>query len=518
MNCLKSKYLGFSFILGLILSWGLIVFSDPPKLALKSQVFRLHLNTEPTSLKPWEQRNSAAGYLLSQISGTLLKYQNGVLSPSIAKKCQFKKKTLIDCEISSEAKFSDDSTITANAFKDSWLEFLNPKNKAFRADLLFAIKGAEAYFKGDSLASQVGLKTNKNHLLIELAKDDPDFLYNLISPLLAPQKTFNYPELGKSQAWISSGAFRIQSWELQKKITLQNIKNPALLVEFVFINEDSTALNLYEKGELSFLRRLPTLFISKYKNRSDFFQVAQNRLDYIGFGPKLQQDPLLREALTKSLDFDEITRLLASKGQFGCPGISHEVQDEASCQAINIKRAKEALALYRSSKKDFPSLIFAYSKQGGDDHKMVAEWLQSQWKKNLDLDVEIKSSENKVFLDELTKSPPSLFRKGVNPERPTCLSALEVFAEESPENYMKLGAKSFPDFFKNVDSLRPHDPPLSSQKKKQFCSQAIKSLNSNYLWIPTGPIHFSLLAKPEWTGWSLNELNQLDLSSLKLRQ
>ena len=43
------------------------------------------------------------------------------------------------------------------------------------------------------------------------------------------------------------------------------------------------------------------------------------------------------------------------------------------------------------------------------------------------LDVELEQVENKLFLDRLEKSPPDLFRKGINLDRPTCNAALEHF-------------------------------------------------------------------------------------------
>ena len=42
-------------------------------------------------------------------------------------------------------------------------------------------------------------------------------------------------------------------------------------------------------------------------------------------------------------------------------------------------------------------------------------------------------------------------------------------------------------------------------------------LMKNYFLIPLGAIHFSMLAKPEFTGWKLNQMNQLDLSNLHQR-
>ena len=49
-----------------------------------------------------------------------------------------------------------------------------------------------------------------------------------------------------------------------------------------------------------------------------------------------------------------------------------------------------------------------------------------------------------------------------------------------------------------------------------LCRRAIERLlNSNRL-IPLGEMYFTIMASPAFTGWDLNELNQLDLSELRL--
>jgi oligopeptide transport system substrate-binding protein len=495
----------------LILRIVLLLFLGAVCASASSPPFRLHLSNEPTSLKPWEQKNSSAGYFLSQISGTLLTLDDGVLSPSLAEKCFFKSDVSVDCKIRTTATFSDGTPITADDFRKTWIEFLRPENHAYRADLLFSIKNAEKFFLGQVQEKDLGLTTKNGHLLISLEKRDPDFLFTLISPLLGPLKTFKFPTAELASKWITSGNYFIKSWEPQKKITLRH-RSKDLEIEFLFIQEETTALNLYEKGELSFLRRLPTIFIPKYRTRKDFFQVPQVRMDYVGFGPELSKNMELRQALSHSLDFAEIQKLLYSKGKFGCPGLPESTQQKVHCVEFNLPEAKKQLALAKKKSSPLPHLSFSYSKQGGEDHKLVAEWLQSQWKKNLGIDVEVSPTENKIFLGQLKQAPPPLFRKGINPERPTCLSALEFFTPQSSENFLRLSPIANKDYFKVLTSLQKNPP---NSKSRQLCSEALEILSQQSLWIPTGPIHFTLLAKPDWTGWRLNELNQLDLSRLK---
>ena len=54
----------------------------------------------------------------------------------------------------------------------------------------------------------------------------------------------------------------------------------------------------------------------------------------------------------------------------------------------------------------------------------------------------------------------------------------------------------------------------SNPGDKKACREGIESIMSAYAMIPTGAYHFSQLLSPDWTGISMNSLNQLDLSEV----
>lgn len=482
--------------------------------AIPTPVFRFHLVNEPSTVKPWEQKNSNAGYLLSQVTGTLMSYQDHKLSPNLAEKCEQKSAKLLKCTLRKDLKWSDGSTLTAQDFLRSFQQFVNPENKAYRADLLFPVKNAEKVFKRELPLEKLGISIKGPEITFDLENPDSEFIYTLTSPLLSPLPAEGIPTVDelrlKPTSYKSSGAYQFTSWEAQKKIALtpnahywlKSSTRPTL--ELITVNEDSVALNLFEKKNLSFLRRLPTLFIPQYKGKPEYFEVDQFRFDYLGFSPQITNTSL-RKALALSLNYPELQALFHAKAPPGCVGIREGLTTEKFCHAFDLPKAKEELAKANSPA---PTLALFYSKQGGDDHKRGMEWIQAQWKKNLSLNVSVNSLENKVFVEKLEKNPPDIFRKGIAPDRPTCLSALETFESKNIENYLQ---------FKNAK----YDAILAKMRnttketgKKNLCDQALHLLMDGAYIIPTGPIHFTLLADPKWKGWKLNELNQLDLSGL----
>ena len=282
-------------------------------------------------------------------------------------------------------------------------------------------------------------------------------------------------------------------------------------MEILIIDDDQTALNLYEQGELTFLRRLPTTYIPAYRKRSDFVQIPVLRFDYIGFGEELQNEPDFRRALSLAADYDELKKVLDANGVPGCPGLPVDLMDKVPCIKFDLPRAK---ALYGkvSAEAKKKKLRLTVSKLGGDDVKKAAEWFQAQWDKNLGVHVEIEQLEQGVNLQRLRLNPPPLYRKGLHPERPTCLAALEVFGKDGADNFLKIDDSEYErKLAKLEDAVNRH----ARSAERKACSALVQHLIEQARLIPLGRIHFTLLTSPKFSGWSLNEMNQLNLANLK---
>lgn len=465
-------------------------------------VFRLHLPSEPGGMDPHKQRTSASSYLLGNLYRNIYTFDDTKGLVSDLGSCRKDKKKFLVCTLKKDLKWSDGSPLTAPDFVRSYQRILDPKTGAARADLLFPIKNAEEIYAGKVLPKELGV-TSSNPLTfkIEFKTEPGEFEYDLANFLTAPVN---------EDLKVVSGPYKLKEWQKGQKIILEpnsfyktsSSKRPQ--VEFLFIEEDSVALQLYEKDQLQFLRRLPTLYIPQYKVRKDFHWIPVIRFDYLGFGPELKDQEDLRKAFTYSLNFVELQRIFSSEGRPGCMGLPDSwFPVKAPCFDFDLKKVPKI-----ESKKTY-TLMF--SALGGEDHKRATEWFQDQWQKNAGLKTHIELKENKIYLQTLRNSAPPLFRKGGAPDRPTCYSALQTFAEGSTENFINLKS---PEYEKILASLaKAKNEPV----RKKLCLEGVEYLMNKHLLIPLGAIHFSMLAKPEWTGWKLNQLNQLDLSDLHLQ-
>ena len=79
----------------------------------------------------------------------------------------------------------------------------------------------------------------------------------------------------------------------------------------------------------------------------------------------------------------------------------------------------------------------------------------------------------------------------------------------SAENFIRLDDKRYEELVHKVAKAK------SGPKAKTACREAVEYLMNRFLIIPLGEMYFNILAKPQFQGWDLNELNQLDLTDLR---
>jgi oligopeptide transport system substrate-binding protein len=477
--------------------------------------FRLTIYSFPGSIEP-QQHSSSSSYVFQNIFRNLYIYKGpGQLKTDMASSCRRKKQGLIfQCTLRSDLKWNNGEPIKAADFISTYQKILDPHSKAQKPELLFPVKNARAIFEGTSPLQSLGVKAlSPTELQFELSEPDSEFEYNLSTFYLAPTKgSYEFPKGPKTASFFTNGPYQIKSWEIGQSLQLESNPNypgpkDRPPVEFLNVTEESVILRLYEKNEIHFVRHLPTLLISKYRGRPDFYSIPALRFDYLAFGPELKESLEDRKALAHSLNFPELQTLLASVGRPGCPGIPSE-WTEPPKPCIEQKIPPPAISELAKAKISKAPWVYSYSLQGGDDHRRTAEWLQEQWKKNLKIEVQVRGFENKMYVAQIKNNPTAIFRKGLSPERPTCSSVMENFTSDHPENFIHHKNSQFDQWVSEMRVAK------DSHTKKKLCRKALDALLDSYLMIPTGPYHLSLLASTEFKGWQLNELNQLDLNEL----
>jgi oligopeptide transport system substrate-binding protein len=499
----------------------LILTCSKSSAAPLNENFKFHLNSEPKSLDPAEvSMGDGVGYFFQNIYRGLYVYKKSGLELAGAKSCQFKKLSLI-CELNPEFKWSDGKSVEASEYVLAFRHLLHFKSKNSAIRILKNLKNSSAVFNGLKDETSLGVEAmTPLKLEFKFEDEDPEFLYKLASPLAAPIRNEAFPKIENAQELLVTGPYRIESWQPHKKILL--IENSFYLkaklnkpkVEIIFVDDDQTALNLYDSHQINFLKSLPTVLIPKLKDHDDFVQVPMVRFDYIGFSPEIQKNPELRKALALSLNFSELQKMFSALGVPGCSSLPIEYSGKPVCIRFNLEEAKKAFALLPQSIKAKRYQI-SFSNFHSDDVNRGIQWAAEQWRTHLGLHIDIEKLESGVFNQRLKSSVPDLFRKSVLVDRPTCLSAVENFASTGSEAFLQLKDLNLERI---ILGWTKASPSSSLQKNQKLCRQALKELIEAYRVIGLGRIHFAMLISPQFTGWEINDLNELDLSQLELRK
>ncbi len=480
--------------------------------ALKNRFFRLHLFQEPSHLDPARlSGNSSSYFFYNTLRGLYRIDHKNRLVPE-AGYCQWIDKKKLNCFI--QSFWSNGEAVTAMDFVKSFRHLVDPQTASPRSYLLKNVRNAQTIIGGKKPVSELGVKAlSSEKLQIEFDRPDPEFLYKLSGTALFPTYKNSSYDKKDFRDFVGNGPYKISVWNFGKNIKLQpnsfykkgHKSRPP--VELLFVDNDMTAYRLYLNNQIDFLRRVPSNLITHLKNRKDFYQVPMARFDYMGFGPRLMKDKKLRQALVHSVDYENLKDLLRALGRPGCPSLPPDWMDQVPCYKFDLQKAKKFFKESQISEVSRP-LKLKISQLGGEDIKKQGEFFQNQWKKHLGLDIRIFQVDQKSFLEELRRKPPDIFRKGVKLDHPTCLNALESFKADSRINFLSWKDETYSDLLKAM----PEE--IYSGLYKKMCRQAVQRLMDEAVLIPLGEMHFSLLASPDYQGWTLNAMNQLDLSGL----
>lgn len=495
--------------------WKLLIFFvalQAGAAASQSPVFKFGLLSEPHSLDPQSTSTLGGNYLFQNLYRGLYSYNSrrGLVKAG-AKSCE-RSKDELTCKLNSAHHWSDGTQIKASDYVRSFRHLIDPSTRSPQVELILSLKNAKEILSGKLPPARLGVTAvDDSTLKFEFAYDDPEFEFKLINPSLSPRPASGILEREQSPKMLFSGPYKVESWMPGHYVRAvantnyglpSNPKRPPF--EALFLEDDTASLDLYEHGELSFLRRLPLNEVPRFRSRKDFIRKPMARWDYMGFGPELKDHPNLREALALSMDYAGFNKLFENKSPPGCPGLNPKLMDRTRCLKFDPARAKKLLR----QEKNIPPLTLWYSQMGGDDLTRMAEWIQGQWKKNLGLTVELKSEEQLVYLRHLRANAPTIFLKGIGLDRPTCLAAMELFSQEQPENYIHYNDAGFE---KRLQALRA---AKTDSTRKVACRKAVEYFRDSYRSVAFGQRYFFILVGPEFTGWDLNEVNQLDLSEL----
>ncbi len=328
-------------------------------------------------------------------------------------------------------KWSDGKPLRAADYVAAWTRLLDAKTASTYASLLFEFKNMRAI---DEQEIEITLRDSK-------AERFP-------TPVLTHWATFPirtdllaaYPDWGSEPTHMAfNGPYKITAYKHGSKLELvPNLQHrtPGRLkkIEALIVEDDATALRLYESGRLHFMAELSTLERATLATRRDHHTMKSPVLVYLGIDVRksILSDKSARKALSLAVD-RSLLRSLLGPGHVPLSNLTPELNSLRPFKSDEARRLGPTLQLQHPE--------FGYFEKGAN--KMVVEFIQAQWKTNLGMAATLQSSEIKSYWKHLEREPFPVF---LNTYGPPVMDSQYYFTLLRTDNPMNMGRWSNADY------------------------------------------------------------------------
>ncbi|MDY0235734.1 MAG: peptide ABC transporter substrate-binding protein [Gudongella sp.] len=507
---------------------------EPAEPAAES-VFNWNVGADPKTIDPVLNGASDGGDVINQTFEGLVREKSGTVYPGIAETWEVSEDGLTVTFNLRESNWSDGSPLTANDFVYSWKRGMDPATASEYAWIweYTNIVGAFDAVNGASL-DDVGISAPDDYTLEVKLETPTDYIVSLLSFYHFMPTKQSAVEAGPDGAWakdaalvVSNGPFVLTDYTIGGGLTL--VKNPEYWnaaevkidrIEGKFIDEQATAYQAYQSGELDFLPDVPPAEVSSLIAEDPNFYVFPLLGTYyynINMDLDLYQDVNVRRAMNLAIDRNLICETMGS-GQvpatgFVPPGfLDNEGNDffEKSGtyglvnDASKVEEAQKLLAdAGYPGGEGFPEFTIMYNTSEG--HQQVAELVQEMLKTNLGMKVNLENQEWAVFQDTRKAGDYQIARGGWLTDFMDPMGLLAIFTTENDYN----------------------DPNYSNAKYDELLSLAAKTRGAEHfealyeaqdILMTELPIitvyHYTdvCLVSPKLQGWDRSVLGTIDFS------
>jgi oligopeptide transport system substrate-binding protein len=429
--------------------------------------------------------------------------------------------TVYTFQLREDLLFGDGSALTAHDFADSINRSLlseDPANAALSH--LGQISGAKEVTEGKARQAK-GIRVLDDYTL-EIALDAPvaSFLAQLTFPY-----AFAVPEQARKadKDWFDkafgSGPFRVKEWIHNKEIVLE--ANPHYwrgqptikTIRMPFYNDSESAYQAYLADEVDVMGNqqngVPANRVKEVEKLADLRSTTSLTVRYIGFNNLKApfDNRYVRQAFALGVDkqslalnilagtvlpTDRILPASLAGAQLGVRG-----------QSFDPVGARAALGLAGFlSGQELPPITLTYGEEG--DNALVVEALQSHWRENLGVEVQLEGlplAEFNKRLSETYTSPQAGLQLYLSiwsadyPDPQNFLS--QQLHSEQPNNNGHWSDSEFDRLVEEADSLGGQDQRL---KRLQLYIQAEQIALDKVGWLPLYNPKLHILIRPSVTG------------------
>lgn len=505
----------------------------------REQILHLGNSSEPADLDPHTVTGVTEHNIISALIEGLVSENPETLEPvpGTADSWEVSENGLeYRFHIRENAKWSNGDPISAQDFVFSYRRILSPGLGAPYAYMLFCLKNAEKYNRGEITDfSKVGVKAESpDTLLLSLNSPTPYFLSMLNHYSWFPVHAPTILSFGKIDTigsnwtkpgnFVGNGAFTLTKWKPNQEIAVTASSNywdkstvSLKEIHFYPIGDHAIEERAFRAGQLHVTGTVPIDRIAHYQEKKP--EVL--RLDpYLGcyyYLFNVTKPPLdnqkVRHALALAIDRDKIVKYVVKGGED--PALHFTPPNTGGYTSRSIVEGNLELAkkLFEESGypegRDFPKLSLLYNT--ADAHARIAAVLQQMWKENLGIEIEMVNMEWKVYLDATQNGNYDIARAGWIADYVDPTSFLDMWVTDGGNNRSGWSNKEY-------DNLIRKAAKIADKTERYELLQNAESILMKEL--PIMPIYFyrsKSLVQPSVQGWHSTILDHHPYKYIRLK-
>jgi oligopeptide transport system substrate-binding protein len=320
-----------------------------------------------------------------------------------------------------DARWSDGQPVTADDFVYAWRRVVDPKTGSKYTILVEFVKNGKAIVAGQAAPALLGVTAVDAHTL-DVRTETPVAFFPEVAAMVTMAPVPRHLVERAQDGWttptrfVGNGAYVLADWQPNNRIVLLkngrywNARRVELSkVTYVPVEDDATALRMYEAGQFDYTYRIPSGLHAQVARRYGEelragMQIATYYYSLDNRDPAFK-DKRVRQALSMVLDRELLTKRLLQSGEapmygliaHGTKGASPFVPDWAAWpMGKRVDYARELLR--QAGYSEARPLTFTLTYNTNDLHKKVALFAMSEWRTKLGVQIKLENVEFKVLL------------------------------------------------------------------------------------------------------------------------
>lgn len=500
-------------------------------------VFRVLNAAEPNSLDPHKIQGVIENRIYQGLFEGLVAYdpQTAAAVPGVAESWTVSDDNTVYTFKLRDVSWSDGVKITAHTVVESWLRELAPETAAVYAwfPAMF-IKGASEYNASGETNEDGSLKFTPAEIqkfkeaVGVKALDDRTLEVTLVGPMpyaldamahysFAITPTHAIEKFGDSwtnvENIVTNGPFKLKEWTPQEKVVI--VKNPdywdaenVQLDEIIYypVDDNNTAYNMFINGEADWMTEIPADKIKEALLRDDSVIAPMLGAYYYSVNTKVPglSDVRVRKALSMAIDRQLMVDRVTQGGEIPTAAMVPTMNGYDALQGniLNIKKAKELLAdAGYPDGEGFPEFTILYNTN--DNHKKLAEFIQSQWLENLGINVKLENQEWKTYLNSRNQHDFQIARAGWIGDYQDPNTFLDMWVTGGSMNDAQYENPQYDAFIKQASEMK-----AGAERFEVLRQAEILLVKEDQALIPLySYVTKNMIDTEKWGGWYANTLD-----------